>query len=219
MRSATSGVLLVVLVCLLAGSFLPGCRRPEGDAQAGIILHAADDHEADYPTTQGLYRMAELVKERSGGRIQITVHHSASMGSEKETIEQTQTGGLDINRVNVNPVAQLVPEMKVLALPYIFRSEDHMHKVCDGPVGADLLKKLEDKDLVGLAYYDSGQRSFYAARPLKKMAELEGLKIRVQKAEIMRDMVQQVGAVPTSMAFEEVYTGLQTGTREWPSIR
>jgi tripartite ATP-independent transporter DctP family solute receptor len=204
-----SGLLVSFLgVGILLGA---GCSRPEEDGQAEIVLHAADDHEAEYPTTQGLYRMAELVSERSGGRIEIRIHHSASMGSEKETIEQTQTGGLDINRVNVNPVAQLVGAMKVLALPYVFRDEQHMHAVCDGAVGRALLDELEAKGLVGLAYYDSGQRSFYAARPLRSMADLKGLKIRVQKAEIMRDMVQAIGAVPTSMAFEEVYTGLQTG--------
>ncbi len=197
-------LILLAAACLV----YPGCKRPQSDVR---VLVAADDHEADYPTTQGLYKMAELVKERSNGRIVIEIRHSASAGSEKETIEKTQTGALDINRVNVNPVAQLVGEMKVLALPYIFRDEAHMHKGVDGPIGRELLDKLQAKGLVGLAYYDSGQRSFYATKPLRSMQDLQGLKIRVQKAKIMRDMVAAVGAIPMEMAFEEVYTGLQTG--------
>ncbi len=208
LRSRRTWIVLLSFAAALP-ALMGGCRRPEPEAE--VVLHAADDHEAEYPTTQGLYKMAELVKERSGGRILIKIHHSATKGSEKETIELTQLGDLAINRVNINPVAQLVPEMKVLALPYIFRSEEHMHTVVDGPIGQDLLKELEKKNLVGLAYYDSGQRSFYANRPLRGMDDLRGLKIRVQKAEIMRDMVQAVGAMPQERAFEEVYTGLQSG--------
>jgi tripartite ATP-independent transporter DctP family solute receptor len=205
--------ILTASLCLLATAGLilaiHGCKRPDEDK---VVLHAAETHPAGYPTTQGLYRMAELVKERSEGRIEIKIHHSGSMGNEKETIEKTQKGGLDINRVNINPLAQVVPEMKVLALPYIFRSEEHMHKVCDGDIGQELLKTVESADLVGLAYYDSGQRSFYSSKPLKSIDDLKGLKIRVQKAEIMNDMTRALGASPTPMAFSEVYTSLQTGT-------
>lgn len=200
----TAAILVIVLgfACGIAG-----CSKRDGR----IVLKAADDHEISYPTTQGLVRMGELLAEWTKGRITVEVHASAQLGSEKETIELTQMGAIDINRVNVNPVTQIVPEFKVLALPYIFEGADHMHRVLDGEIGEELLGRLKGHRLVGLGYYDSGQRSFYATKPLRSMADLAGLKIRVQKAEIMVDMTRAVGASSTPMAFEEVYTALQTG--------
>jgi tripartite ATP-independent transporter DctP family solute receptor len=202
--------LYVIVVLLLSALFLGAC----GDSANSkpIVLKAADDHELSYPTTQGLVKMGELLAEWTNGRITIQVYPSAQLGSEKETIEQTQMGAIDINRVNINPVTQIVNETKVLALPYIFRNEDHQWKVLNGDIGADLLKKLEPHGLVGLGFYDSGQRSFYnSKRPIRSIEDLKGLKLRVQKAEIVMDMVKAVGANPTPMAFEEVYTGIQTG--------
>lgn len=199
----------IALSLLLGFASLTGCG---GGDDGKIVLKAADVHELSYPTTQGLVKMKELLEAWTDGRISVQIYHSAQLGSEKETIEQTQFGGLDINRVNVNPITQIAPEFKVFALPYIFRDADHMHKVLDGEIGQEFLDKLAKKELIGLAYYDSGQRSFYnTQRPVRNIKDLKGLKIRVQKAEIMMDMVQAVGASSTPMAFEEVYTALQTG--------
>jgi tripartite ATP-independent transporter DctP family solute receptor len=203
MRAARRATLAVAAALLLAGC---AEREPE------IVLRAADDHELSYPTSQGLVRMGKLIEEWSDGRIRVRVYPQAQLGSERETIQKTTEGLIDINRVNINPVTTLEPALKALALPYIFRSAEHMHKVVDGEIGRELLGKLEDSGLVGLGYYDSGQRSFYSsAGPIRGIEDLDGLRIRVQKAPIMEDMVRAVGAVPVQMAFEEVYTGLQTG--------
>ncbi len=191
---------------------LGGCGGGEEDVDGKLVLIATDDHEKSYPTTQGLYRMKALLEEYTDGRITMDIKHSAQLGSEKETIEQTKLGTIHVNRVNVNPLTELVGEMKVLALPYIFRDEQHMHAVCDGEIGRELLGKLRREGLVGLGYYDSGQRSFYANKPLRGIEDLEGLTIRVQKAPIMQDAAKAVGAVPTAMAFEDVYTALEKGT-------
>ena len=121
-----------------------------------MILKAADDHELSYPTTQGLVRMGKLLEDWTGGRITVVVYPLAQLGSERETIELTRQGIIDINRVNINPVTQIVPEFKAFALPYIFRDIGHMHKVVDGEIGRELMKTLESKDLVGLGFYDSG---------------------------------------------------------------
>ncbi|MCD6121775.1 MAG: TRAP transporter substrate-binding protein [Spirochaetales bacterium] len=183
-----------------------------GDEKNPVILRAADDHELTYPTTQGLLKMAELIKKWSHGRISVKVYPSAQLGSERETIELTRKGIIDINRVNINPVTQIVPEFKILALPYIFRSAGHLHHVVDGEIGKELMEYMVSKGLIGLGFYDSGQRSFYnSIRPVRTAADLKGLRLRVQKAEIVKDMVRALGAVPIPMAFEEVYTGLKTG--------
>ena len=204
---------VMILLCL---SILPGLLPAAGSGENSngqrIILKAADDHELSYPTTQGLVRMGELLEDWTDGRITVQVYPLAQLGSERETIELTRQGIIDINRVNINPVTQIVPEFKAFALPYIFRDLEHMHKVVDGEIGQELMKTLQGKDLVGLGFYDSGQRSFYnSIRPIRSPEDLRGLRIRVQKAEIMMDMIRALGAVPIPMSFEEVYTGLQTG--------
>ncbi len=196
-----------------------GCE----DKTKDIVLMAADDHPLSYPTTQGLVEMDRYLKEKTDGRISMDIFPNKTLGDEKSTIEQTQLGIIDINRVNVNPLVQICPELGVLALPYIFRNTEHMHAVLDGPIGEELLMSLKDKNLIGLCYYDSGARSFYnTERPIEKPSDLEGLKIRVQKSEIMIDMVRALGGSPTPMAFGEVYSALQTGViqgaeNNWPS--
>jgi len=199
-------VYMLFIFTMAKYSFGSGQKEPE------YVLKAADDHELSYPTTQGLVYMAELLHRWTGGRIRVQVYPSAQLGSEKETIRKTQQGLIDINRVNVNPVTQIAPVLKVFSLPYIFVSEEHLHKVVDGPIGVKLLGELTEYGLVGLGYYDSGQRSFYnSLRPVRSPEDLKGMRIRVQKAEIMGDIVSAFGAEPFPMAFEEVYTGLQTG--------
>jgi tripartite ATP-independent transporter DctP family solute receptor len=177
-----------------------------------ILLKAAEDHELSYPTTQGLVRMGELLEKWTRGRISIVVYPLAQLGPESQTIESTQRGDIDIDRVNINVVTNIVPEFTAFALPYIFRDDAHMHKVVDGEIGRELMRNLEPKGLVGLGFYDSGARSFYnSIRPVRTPSDLRGLRIRVQNAEIMLDTVSALGAIPIPMTFEDVYTGLQTG--------
>jgi tripartite ATP-independent transporter DctP family solute receptor len=200
-----------VLAAVLGGLWFGQYRLYRPSAER-IVLKAADDHELSYPTTQALVRIGDLLKEWTRGRITVQVYHSAQLGSEKETIEQTQLGAIDINRVNINPLTQVVPALKVFSLPYLFRDLEHLHTVLDGPIGEELLAELSGAELVGLGYYDSGQRSFYnSLRPIRSPEDMRDMQIRVQKAEIMSDIVRAVGARPVKMAFEEVYTGLQTG--------
>ena len=106
----------------------------------------------------------------------------------------------------------IVPETIVPALPFLFRSEEHMHAVLDGPVGEKILAAMEDQGMVGLAFYDSGARSMYAAtKPIKSLADVHGMKIRVQQSDLFVAMVEALGANPTPMPYGEVYTALKTG--------
>lgn len=212
-----------VLAALIAALILTAaaCERQGGK----IILMAADDHPLEYPTTQGLVFMDRYLDEKTGGRIRLDIFPNKTLGEEKVTIEQTQLGILDVNRININPLVQISPELGVLALPYIFRDEAHMHAVLDGEIGEELLRSMEGRNLIGLCYYDSGARSFYnTQRPISRPADLQGLKFRVQKSEIMIDMVKALGGSPVPMAFGEVYTSLQTGViqgaeNNWPSYQ
>ncbi len=199
------------LVVLLIGVLVIGAM---GMTKKGnvIILKAADDHHKGYSTVEGLYLMAKLVKLWTNGRIQIQVYPGAVLGSEKETIEQTQMGIIDINRVSIAPLTSLYPKLSVFALPYIFKSREHMWKVLESDIGQSMLLGLKKVGLIGLAYMDSGARSFYTVKkPILSPADLKGLKIRTQKSPVMMDMVKAMGGRPVPMAFEEVYSALQTG--------
>lgn len=177
-----------------------------------ILLRSSDTHPDGYPTVEAVKHMGELLKERSGGRIAVEVYHSAQLGEEKDTIEQTRAGVIDLNRVSMGPFNGLVPETRVVSLPYIFRSVEHMHKVMDGDVGADILSGFEAHGLVGLAYYDGGARSFYnREKPINSVDDLKGMKFRVMQSDIFVDMVAALGANAVPLPYGEVYSSIETG--------
>lgn len=204
--------LAVFMVMALAIAIFGGSAVAMEKRGNTIVLKAADDHTKGYPTVDGLDEMARYVKEATDGRIIIEVYPGAVLGSEKESIEQTQMGVIDLNRVSIAPVTSVYPKMSVFSLPYIFRSREHMFQVLDGELGQQMLTELEKVGFVGMCYMDSGARSFYTVgRQVKSPAEVKGMKIRVQKSPVMIEMVQALGGKPVPMAFEEVYTALQTG--------
>lgn len=187
-------------------------------------FRAADTQTEDYPTVQALRYMGALISERTGGRHEIKVFHSRQLGEEKETIEQTRAGAIDLNRTNVALIGNFVPAMNVLAMPFLFRSIEHMQKVLDGPIGREILGSFEPYGFVGLAFYDSGARSIYnSVRPVKNLADLRGLRIRVQQSELMSDMIRALGAEPVELPYGQVLTGLSThlidgAENNWPSF-
>jgi len=174
-------------------------------------FRAADTQNEDYPTVQALLYMGSVVAQRSGGRHQIKVFHSPQLGEEKETLEQTRVGAIDLNRTNVALIGNMVPAMNVLAMPFLFRSIEHLQKVLDGPIGSEILDSFEPYGFVGLAFYDSGARSIYnSVRPVRSIADLKGLRLRVQQSEQMSDMIKSLGADPVELPYGQVLTGLAT---------
>ncbi|MDD3981500.1 MAG: TRAP transporter substrate-binding protein [Spirochaetales bacterium] len=207
-------VMLVIAVLLPAQLF----------AQAKpIVLRLAETHPQDYPTTKGDYEFARLVEERSGGRIKIEVYYGSQLGQEKAVIEQVQFGAIDMTRVSISPVASFVPKLNAFQMPYLYRDEAHQWKVLKGDIGKNLLASLEPFGFIGLGWFEAGSRNFYnSKRPITKPEDLKGLKIRVQESELMMGLVSAFGAVPTPMAYGEVYSALQTGVvdgaeNNWPS--
>ncbi|MCF3638841.1 TRAP transporter substrate-binding protein [Rhizobium sp. TRM95111] len=188
-----------------------------------VTLRSADIHPDGYPTVDAVKYMGQLVSERTSGRIKIEVTNNAALGQEKDTIEQTRFGVIDMNRVNAAPFNNLVPQTVVLGLPFLFRSTEHMHKTVDGPIGEEILAAFEPHGLIGLAFYDSGARSFYTTKkPIEKLEDLKGMKIRVQQSDLWIAMMDAFGANATPMPFGEVYSSLETGVvdgaeNNWPS--
>ena len=175
-------------------------------------FRSADVHPADYPTVQAVKFMGEQLAAQTDGELGVKVYPNGALGNERDTIEQLKIGGLDMMRINVAPLNNVVPETIVPALPFLFRSEEHMHAVLDGPVGEEILAAMEEQGMIGLAFYDSGARSLYTAdKPVKTLADVSGMKIRVQQSDLFVAMVEALGANPTPMPYGEVYTALKTG--------
>ncbi|WP_416236897.1 TRAP transporter substrate-binding protein [Rhizobium sp. CC-YZS058] len=183
-----------------------------GSASAQTVLKSSDTHPDGYPTVEGVKYFGALIKERTAGRYAVEVYHSAQLGEEKDTIEQVRSGVIELNRVSMAPFNGTVKETIVPALPYIFRSEEHMHKVMDGPIGDQIKAAFEPAGLVALAFYDAGARSFYNAnKPIKTVEDMKGLKFRVIQSDIFVDMVAALGANATPMPYGEVYSSIETG--------
>jgi tripartite ATP-independent transporter DctP family solute receptor len=206
---------LLACVCVLLGAGFADVSARE--------FRVADNQAQDYPTVQALQLMARLVEERSGGRHWLRVFHSRRLGEEQETIEQTRIGAIDLVRTNVAPLGRFIAAANVLALPFLFRSSDHLHKVVDENLGDEVLGSFERHGFVGLAFYDSGARSIYnSVKPVRSVADLKGLRIRVQQSELMVEMVRALGAEPVELAYGQVLTGLSTkvidgAENNWPS--
>jgi tripartite ATP-independent transporter DctP family solute receptor len=209
-----------LLVALLGTAGICGLPR----TAIARDFRVADTQAENYPTVQALRYLGRLINERTGGRHGLRVFHSRQLGEEKETIEQTRVGAIDMNRTNVAPIGGLVPLANVLALPFLFRSAGHLHKVIDGPLGQEILDSFEARGLVGLTFYDSGARSIYnSLRPVRTLADMEGLRIRIQQSELMVEMFKALGAQPIELPYGQVITGLTTklidgAENNWPSF-
>lgn len=216
----------VLLLCV-AAVFMTACgspsRKPVDGTVPEYVFTYAENQAEDYPTTQGAYRFAELVKERTGGRIEIQVNAEGILGDERTVVEQMQFGGVDFARVSLSTMGDTIPKLNVLQLPYLYTGAGHMWKVLEGEIGDDFLDSVSELDLVALSWYDAGARNFYSTtKPIRTLEDMEGMTIRVQESELMMEMVRALGARPTASVYSEVYSELQTGTidgaeNNWPS--
>ncbi|MGF6949253.1 tripartite ATP-independent transporter DctP family solute receptor [Neobacillus sp. B4I6] len=210
----------ILAATLLMGSILAACGKEattgtkDGGSKAEgpkYTFRLADNQPPDYPTVVGDKKFAELVDERTNGRIKIEVFPSAQLGDEKSVLEQVQLGAIEFTRINSSPLAEFNDQFTALGLPYVFESEEHLWNFLNGEMGTKLLDGLEQSKMKGLAYYDSGSRSFYSTKPLKGVKDLKGQKIRVQQSKINIDFMAALGASATPMPYGEVFSALQTG--------
>jgi tripartite ATP-independent transporter DctP family solute receptor len=181
-------------------------------ASAQTVLRSSDTHPDGYPTVEAVKYFGELLSQKTDGRYSVEVFHSAQLGQEADTIEQTQFGVIDLNRISIGAFGTQVPEATVTQLPFIFRSAEHFHNVLDGPIGEEILAAFDAVDVIALAYYDGGARSFYnSSKPINTPADMAGMKFRVMQSDIFVDMVGALGGNATPMPYGEVYSGIQTG--------
>jgi C4-dicarboxylate-binding protein DctP len=154
----------------------------------------------------------KIAEERTKGRVKVEVYPNSQLYKDKEEMEMLQIGAVQMLAPSLAKFAPLgLKEFEVFDLPFIFNDYKDLHKVTQGPVGAKLLKKLESKGLMGLAYWDNGFKVMSANKPLKNVSDMKGIKMRIQSSKVLDSQMRSVGAIPQVMAFSEVYQALQTG--------
>ncbi len=194
---------LTVLILLLAG-----CAKIKGPR----TIKLAHGLDTTHPVHKGMQFLAERVAEKSGGELQVEIYPNQQLGTERQCLELLQIGSIGMTKVSAAVLENFAPVIKVLSLPYIFRSDEHAYQVFDGPIGRELLLASEPFYLRGLCFYDAGSRSFYTKeRPVREPEDLEGLKIRVQESVTAMSMVESLGGAPTPISWGELYTALQQG--------
>jgi tripartite ATP-independent transporter DctP family solute receptor len=185
-----------------------------GVAQSKMEIKVSDVHPLGYPTVEALVRMGNKLEKATNGRLTFKMFPAMQLGGEKEMIEQAQVGALQIARISVGPMGPIVDELNVFNLPFVFRDEDHMRKVIDGPIGKELLDKVTAdprSKLVVLGWMDAGTRNVYAKKPVTKPADLKGQKIRMMGNPIFVETMNAMGGNGISMGFSELFQALQTG--------
>jgi tripartite ATP-independent transporter DctP family solute receptor len=155
--------------------------------------------------------MGDQLSKATDGKDKIKVFGDSSLGSEKDTIEQVKIGAIDMVRVSSAAFNGIVPETLVPSLPFIFRDLAHFRKAMYGAEGDKILASFDKAGFIGLALYESGSRSMYAKKPIRSVADMKGLKVRVQQSDLFVSMITAMGASPAPMPMAEVYSGLKTG--------
>jgi tripartite ATP-independent transporter DctP family solute receptor len=183
-------------------------------AQQKLVLKASDVHPAGYPTVVAVENLGKKLEAATNGRISVQMYPSMQLGGEKEAIEQAQIGAIAFARVSVGTLGPVVDDLNVFNLPYVFRNTTHMQHVIDGPIGQELLDKVTNsgKGLVGLCWMDAGARNFYnTKKPIKTMADLKGMKVRVMGNPMFVEMANSMGGNGVAMGYDQVFSALQTG--------
>jgi len=183
-------------------------------AQQKSVLKASDVHPEGYPTVQAVENMGKKLEQATNGRLSIQMYASMQLGGEKEMIEQAQVGALQIARISVGALGPVIDELNVFNMPFIFRDEQHMRKVIDGPIGAELLEKIGANPatrLIALGWMDAGTRNVYSNKPVTKPSDLKGMKVRMMGNPIFVETMNAMGGNGVAMGFNELYSAMQTG--------
>ncbi|BAE49699.1 TRAP transporter substrate-binding protein [Paramagnetospirillum magneticum] len=194
-----------IAACVLAGSAMAQQAQP-------IVIKFSHVVAPDTPKGKGAEYFKKLAEERTKGRVKVEVYPNSQLYKDKEEMEALQLGAVQMLAPSLAKFGPLgVKEFEVFDLPYIFPSKDVLRSVTGGPVGASLLKKLEGKGIIGLAYWDNGFKIMSANKPIKAPSDLKGVKMRIQSSKVLDAEMRALGALPQVMAFSEVYQALQTG--------
>ncbi len=196
----------VALLGLLVLGVMPAA------AQGLIVIKFSHVVATDTPKGRAAEQFRKLVEERTRGRARVEVYPNSQLYKDKEEIEALQLGSVQMLAPSLAKFGPLgAREFEAFDLPYLFDGYDALHKVTQGPIGQGMLKRLEGKGLIGLAFWDNGFKQLSANKPLRRPEDVRGLKLRIQSSKVLDAQMRALRAIPQVMAFSEVYMGLQTG--------
>ncbi len=200
---------------LLAAAALAVALSGAARADAPIVLKFSHVVAVDTPKGQAAEFFKRRAEELTGGRVRVEVYANSSLYKDREEIEALQLGAVQMLAPSLSKFGPLgVKEFEVFDLPFLFADHAALRKVTQGPVGKELLKRLEAKGIVGLAYWDNGFKCFSAQRPLRTPADYRGIKMRIQSSTVIDAQMRALGALPQAMAFSDVTPALRAGVVE-----
>ena len=184
-------------------------------AQSKAVFKASDVQPPGYPTVVATENLGKKLAAATNGRLSLQMFPSMQLGGEKETIEQTQIGAIQMLRVSAGSIGPIVDDINVVNMPFLFKNMAHAERMIDGPLGQELLDKITaspNAGLVALCWMNSGARSLYNTKhSIKTIADVKGLKFRVIGNPIFIDMMNALGGNGVAMGYDQVFSALQTG--------
>lgn len=204
-------LLLFIMICSI---FFVGCTLGQSQEEVipDYVLTYAENHPEGYATTESAHKFAELVEKRTQGKVKIQVKPNGEFGPQQQIVNQMRFGGVDFARVSISSLADALPILNVLQLPFLYEDAEHMWKVLEGEIGAQFMDAVYELNLIPLSWYDAGVRSFYSREvPIQSVEDIQGLTIRVQESQMMRDMITLLGGNAVDLAYSEVYSAFEIG--------
>lgn len=203
---------VITIFGIIAIPILTGCTN--GFNSGTSTIRIANTLGTVHPTHDSLEEFAELIYEKTDGRMELEIFPNGMLGGERNAIEMVQAGVLEFTRVSAGALEAFNEAYQIFSLPYVFHSQEHFHHVMDySEAVQEIFMSTEEQRFIGLGWLDSGQRSIYLRenRKVESPADLQGVSIRVQESPTLINMIRYMGGVATPMPFGEVYTGLQQG--------
>lgn len=202
--------------------FLAGCGNKNNEAastgegteieKTTISIGHINPETEEAQFHKGIQKFIEIVEEKTDGAVKFDVYPNGELGGEREMIEATQLGTLDMTVVSTGPLGNFAKKSLALDFPFLFKDREHAYKVLDGEIGAEIDKQIEENGLYNLAWWETGFRHLSNSNhAVKEPADLKGLKIRTMENPVHLDAFKEFGASPTPMSFTELYTGLEQG--------
>ena len=208
MRKST---LYVIVSCLLL-TLLASCGNAEANSKDVKILRMANATPDERSLSRALYKFGDIIEEETNGSIQVEVYTNTILGGDREIFERIQFNIIQGATISTGPIAQFAKDFNVFDLPFLFPDKDSAFEVLDGPIGQELLEKLEEQNIVGLNYWENGYRQLSNnKREIKQLEDVNGLDIRTLENKLHMNIWKQLGANPTAVSYGELYLAMEQG--------
>jgi tripartite ATP-independent transporter DctP family solute receptor len=217
--AAAAGLSLTLVLAACGGGAADEAEGDDAAAPANdgetYTLIAGHQLAADTPFDEGLDEFARLVEEKTEGQVTVEVHPNAELGTETDMFQAMQNGTMDVAIVAPGSIAEFVPQVSILSMPFLVTSREQRDEIIEGPIAEELAATIEETSgIVPMSYFGGGVRQMFFTEPAESLDDIQGRLFRVQPSEVLTDAFGAVGLEPTVVAYNELYNALQTGVVE-----